>query len=79
MTQGTEELTTSDRLSIRVNRLALPEGGERKRNLTTMVLVRNSGSETESVPTKSSQSPLRIRSVQVEGVKEVKRPRFGVL
>ena len=35
VTQGTEELTTSDRLSIRVNRLALPEGGERKRNLTT--------------------------------------------
>ena len=33
--------------------------------------MRNSGSETESVPTKSSQSPLRIRSVQVEGVKEL--------
>ena len=29
---GSRQVT---RLSIRVNRLALPEGGERKRNLTT--------------------------------------------
>ena len=33
--------------------------------------MRNSRSETEPVPTKSSQSPLRIRSVQVEGVEEL--------
>ena len=33
--------------------------------------MRNSGSETGPVPTKSSQSPLRIRSVQVEGVEEL--------
>ena len=30
--------------------------------------MRSSGSETGPVPTKSSQSPLRIRSVQFEGV-----------
>ena len=57
---------------IRVNRLALPEGGERKRNLTTTGLgEKQRKSETGPVPTKSSQSPLRIRSVQVEGVKEL--------
>ena len=33
--------------------------------------MRKRGSETGPVPTKSSQSPLRIRSVQVEGVKEL--------
>ena len=41
--------------------------------------MRNSGSETESVPTKSSQSPLRIRSVQVEGVKELGRQLLAPL
>ena len=57
---------------IRVNRLALPEGGERKRNLTTTGLgEKQRESETGPVPTKSSQSPLRIRSVQIEGVKEL--------
>ena len=51
---------------IRVNRLVLPEGGERKRNLTTTGLgEKQRKSETGSVPTKSSQSPLRIRLVQV--------------
>ena len=55
---------------IRVNRLVLPEGGERKRNLTTTGLgEKQRKSETGPVPTKSSQSPLR--SVQVEGVKEL--------
>ena len=43
--------------------------------------MRNSGSETESVPTKSSQSPLRIRSVQVETARKSSKlsdttPRF---
>ena len=53
----------------------LPEGGERKRNLTTTGLgEKQRKSETRPVPTKSSQSPLRIRSVQVEGVKEPERP-----
>ena len=50
-------------MGIRVNHLALLEGGERKRNLTT--------TDLGPVPTRSSQSPLRIRSVQVEGVKEL--------
>ena len=55
-----------------MNRLALPESGERKRNLTTTGLGENKRqSETRPVPTKPSQSPLRIRSVQVEGVKEL--------
>ena len=41
-------------------------------NLTTAGLGEKQGkSETRSVPTKSSQSPLRIRSVQVEGLKEL--------
>ena len=60
------------RVCIRVARLALPESGERKRNLTTTGLGENKRqSETRPVPTKPSQSPLRIRSVQVEGVKEL--------
>ena len=42
----------------------MPESGERKRNLTTLVLVR-------AGPDRRSQSPLRIRSVQIEGVKEL--------
>ena len=55
------------KVGIRVNRLAVPESGERKRNLTTTGLgEKQRKSETRQVPTKSSQSPLRIRSVQVE-------------
>ena len=68
------ELVTKkcSKVGIRVNHLALPESGERKRNLTTTGLGENERqSETRPVPTKSSQSPLRIRSVQVEGVKEL--------
>ena len=60
-----------------MNRLALPESGERKRNLTTTGLgEKQRKSETRPVPTKSSQSPLRIRSVQVEGVKELSNVRW---
>ena len=56
----------------RLNRLVLPEGGERKSSLTTTGLgEKQPKSETGPIPTKSSQSPLRIRSVQVKGVKEL--------
>ena len=75
--------------------VVMPESGERKRNLTTLVLVKNAAvkrsrsrqkvsessqnplsssekrrSETKPVPTEGLRV-LRIRSVQVEGVKEL--------
>ena len=62
MTQGTEELTTSDRLSIRVNRLALPEGGERKRNLTTTGL-----GDTVSFCTHTHRKFLRLGTLPRRG------------
>ena len=73
MRRGRELVTKKcSKVGIRVNRLAVPESGERKRNLTTTGLgEKQRKSETRPVPTKSSQSPLRIRSVQVEGVKEL--------
>ena len=49
-------------LSIRVNRLALPEGGERKRNLTTTGLGEKqqkwNGVGPDEVVSESSQNPL---------------------
>ena len=51
-----------ENLGIRVKLFAVPESGERKRNLTTLVLVKKSHSETKPVPTKvseSSQNPLK--------------------
>ena len=76
------ELVTKEcsKVCIRVNRLALPESGERKRNLTTTGLGENKRqSETRPAPTKSSQSPFRIRSVQVEGVKELGSDKLVLL
>ena len=49
----------------------MPESGERKRNLTTLVLVKNAAVKRSWSRQKVSESSLRIRSVQVEGVKEL--------
>ena len=51
-----------DKVGIRVKLFAVLESGERKRNLTTLVLVKKNRSETKPVPTKvleSSQNRLK--------------------
>ena len=48
-------------LGIRVKLFAVPESGERKRNLTTLVLVKRAAVK-RSRSRQRSQSPLRIRS-----------------
>ena len=49
-------------LNIRVKRFALPESGERKRNLTTLVLVKRDAvkrSRSRQKVSESSQNPLK--------------------
>ena len=51
--------------------IAVPESGERKRNLTTLVLVKKNRKVKRGRPRQRSQSPLRIRSnglVQLEAL-----------
>ena len=51
--------------------IAVPESGERKRNLTTLVLVKKNRKVKRGRSRQRSQSPLRIRSnglVQLEAL-----------